>query len=165
MKKLLYYIEFGILGMIVWCILYEGISWTIMGSGLLLGILAAVFANSFLVTHQLTQAYRFNIPMFLIFLCVLVFRIFRAGLQVIPTIITGKTKTGIINIKTEVPEGLASTTLANSITLTPGTVTIDKRGQDIKVLWLHKSTDDPIKAAEIINGPMENILRKAARHD
>ena len=165
MKKFSYYLEFGILGMVVWCILYEGISWTIAGSGLVLGVLAAVFANSFLISHQLTRAYRINIPMLVVFIFVMVYRIFKSGFSVIPAIITGKTKTGIIDIKTEVPEGLASTFLANSITLTPGTVTIEKNGQNLKVLWLNKTTNDPVKAAKIINGPIENILRKAARHD
>jgi len=165
MKKLLYYIEFGILGMVVWCILYEEISLIIAITGLVLGILATVFANSFLVSHQLTRAYRFNLPRLFIFFIVLIYRIYKAGISVIPSIITGKTKIGIVDIKTEVPEGLASTALANSITLTPGTVTIEKNGQDIKVLWLNKVTSDPIEAAKIINGPLENILRRAARHD
>jgi len=165
MKKALYYIEFGILGMIVWCILYEGISLSIAGTGFLLGILAAVFANSFLVTQQLTGAYRINLPVLLGFFVVLIYRIYKAGIAVIPSIFTGKTMTGIIDIKTEVPEGLASTALANSITLTPGTVTIDKKGRELKVLWLHKTTNDPVKAAQIINGPLEKLLRKAAKHD
>jgi len=165
MKKLLYYIEFGILGMIVWCILYENLTWTIVVIGLVLGIVAAVFANSFLVTHQLKEAYRLNLPVLFVTFFVLIFRIFKAGIFVIPSIITGRAKPGIIDIKTEVPEGLASTALANSITLTPGTVTIDKKGQDIKVLWIHKTTNDPVEAAKIINGPMEKLLRKAAKHD
>ncbi len=165
MKKLLYYIEFGILGMVVWCILYEEISLTIALTGLVLGVLATVFANSFLVSHQLTRAYRFNLPRLFIFFFVLIYRIYKAGLSVIPAIITGKTKIGIIDIKTEVPEGLASTVLANSITLTPGTVTIEKKGQNLKVLWLNKTTNDPVEAAKIIIGPMEKILIKAGKHD
>ena len=165
MKKLLYYIEFGILGMIIWCILYEDISLLIACTGLILGVLAAVFANSFLVSHQLTRAYRINIPMLALFFFVLIYRIFKAGITAIPTIITGEANPGFIDIKTEVPEGLASTALANSITLTPGTVTVEKKGQNLKVLWLNKTTDDPVKAAEIINGPLERILKKAARND
>lgn len=165
MKKLLYYIEFGILGMIVWCILYEGISFVLAGTGLLLGVLAALFANSFLMTHQLKSAYRINIPMLVVFFCVLIYRIYKAGVLAIPIIITGKTNTGIIDIKIDVPEGLASTMLANAITLTPGTVTIDKRGQTLKVLWLNMTTKDSVEAAKIINGPLEKILNKAGKHD
>ena len=161
----MYYVEFGVIGMIVWCILYENISWSIAATGLVLGIIAAVFANSFLVTRQLSVAYRLNLPVLIVILSVMLFRIFKAGISVIPLIITGKAKPGVIDIKTEVPEGLASTALANSITLTPGTVTIDKNGKELKVLWLNKSTNDPIEAAKIINGPMETLLRKAAKHD
>lgn len=149
----------------VWCVLYEGVSWTIIISGFFLGALSAVFANVFLSTNQLTSAYRLNLPMILVFVVVLIFRIYKSGISVIPFILKGKSRTGIIDIETTVPEGLASTTLANAITLTPGTVTIEKKGQRIKVLWLDKSTDDPIEAAVIINGPLEGILKKAAKHD
>lgn len=165
MKRLLYYIEFGILGMIVWVILYGDLSLYTIISGLLLGAGAALFAHIFLAAEKLTGAYRLNIPILIIFLFVLLYRIFKSGLAVIPAIFTGKTKIGIIDIKTEVPEGLASTTLANSITLTPGTVTVEKTGQNLKVLWLQKTTDDPVEAAKIIVGPIEKILIKAAKHD
>ena len=165
MKKLLYYVEFGILGMIVWCILYEGISLAIAGVGLFLGILAAVFANSFLVTHQLRSAYRINLPVLAAYFFILIFRIFKAGIAAIPIIITGKAHTGVIDIETEVPDGLASTALANSITLTPGTVTVEKKGQKLKVLWLDMTTEDPVEPARIINGPIEKLLGRAARHD
>ena len=161
----MYYVEFGVLGMIVWCILYENMSWSIAATGLALGIIAAIFANSFLVTRQLSAAYRINLPVLIIILFVMIFRIFKAGISVIPSIITGKAKPGVIDIRTDVPEGLASTAVANSITLTPGTVTIDKNGRDLKVLWLNKSTNDPVEAAKIIIGPMETLLRKAAKHD
>ncbi|MFO7611951.1 MAG: Na+/H+ antiporter subunit E [Clostridia bacterium] len=165
MKKLLYYFEFGILGMIVWCILYEDISVAIAVTGLTAGALAALFTSYFLASKKLTGAYRIDIPMLFVFLCVLMYRIFKSGLSAIPHIITGRANTGIIDITTKVPEGLASTTLANSITLTPGTVTIDKRGQNIKVLWLDMKTNDPVEAAKIINGSLEKILIKAAKHD
>ncbi|HPQ46541.1 MAG TPA: Na+/H+ antiporter subunit E [Clostridia bacterium] len=165
MKKLLYYVEFGILGMIVWVILYESLSLYTVISGLVLGAGAALFANVFLTTEKLTSAYRFNIPMLGLFVLVLIYRIYKAGISAIPDIIRGRCRTSIIDIETKVPEGLAATTLANSITLTPGTVTIDKTGQRIKVLCLNSETDDPVEAARIINGSLERILIKAAKND
>jgi len=165
MKKFLYYLEFGILGMIVWIILYENLSLYTVISGLLLGAGAALFANIFLTTEKLTSAYRFNLPMLAVFIFVLLYRIFKAGISAIPDIVKGRCRTSIIDIETEVPEGMASTTLANSITLTPGTVTIEKTGQKIKVLCLNSKTRDPVEAARIINGSLEKILIKAAKHD
>ncbi len=165
MKKVIYYIEFGIIGVIVWCILYENISVSILLTGFLLGVVAAMFANYFLSSVKITSAYTINLPMLTVFALVLLFRILKAGIQVIPYIIKKNANTGIIDIETDVPEGLAATTLANSITLTPGTVTIDKKGRRLKVLWLDKTTDDPVEAARIINGPLERILKKAAKHD
>lgn len=164
MKKITYYIEFGIIGMIVWCILYENVTLSIAVTGFLMAVLATLFAGFFLSSHRITSAYRLNIPMLAVFVVVLLFRIIKAGIQVIPYIISRKPNTGIIDIETEVPEGLAATTLANSITLTPGTVTVDKNGRKIKVLWLDKKTDDPVEAARIINGPLERILKKAAKN-
>lgn len=151
--------------MIVWVILYENLSLYTVISGLLLGAGAALFANIFLTTEKLTSAYRFNVPMLALFAIVLLYRIFKSGIFAIPDIIRGRCRTSIIDIETKVPEGLAATTLANSITLTPGTVTIEKVGQKIKVLCLNSKTSNPVEAAKIINGSLENILIKAAKHD
>jgi len=44
---------------------------------------------------------------------------------------------GIVHVRTDLTSDLAKTFLANSITLTPGTLTVDIQGQDLYVHWIH----------------------------
>lgn len=55
----------------------------------------------------------------------------------------------IESVKPAVPSGLPATTLANSITLTPGTVTVDVRGREFKVHALTESAREGLYAGEI----------------
>jgi multicomponent Na+:H+ antiporter subunit E len=58
---------------------------------------------------------------------------------------------GIVEFKTKLKSGLAMTTLANSITLTPGTITIDIRDGKYYVHALTKKVTD-----DLLSGEMEN---------
>ena len=48
--------------------------------------------------------------------------------------------------------------MANSITMTPGTVTIELEDNRITVLWLENKPVSKKEAGEIIKGDLENIL-------
>jgi len=61
---------------------------------------------------------------------------------------------GIVEIEADFPSDEAYTLVANSITLTPGTITvdIDKDEKKMYIHWIHVDTEDPKKGAEIIYG-------------
>jgi multicomponent Na+:H+ antiporter subunit E len=58
---------------------------------------------------------------------------------------------GIIEFKTKLKSSISQTTLANSITLTPGTITVDIRDGKYYVHALTKKV-----AADVLSGEMEN---------
>ncbi len=55
---------------------------------------------------------------------------------------------------------MAKTFLANSITLTPGTLTVDIDGQDVYVHWINIHTDDAERRTKEICGRFEPLLRR-----
>jgi multicomponent Na+:H+ antiporter subunit E len=60
---------------------------------------------------------------------------------------------GIVTVRTRLGSPLARTVLANSITLTPGTLSVDIRGDLLYVHWIDvTSTDRETATAEIVNG-------------
>jgi len=63
----------------------------------------------------------------------------QANLDVVYRVITGKIKPGIVHISPGMPNDAAATFLANSITLTPGTlsVEIDEKSNDLFVHWIN----------------------------
>ncbi|MCK4510510.1 Na+/H+ antiporter subunit E, partial [bacterium] len=54
---------------------------------------------------------------------------------------------------------LAKTFLANSITLTPGTFTLDIIGDTLLVHWIVVKSEDGEEAARLISGRFEKYLK------
>jgi len=69
-------------------------------------------------------------------------------------------KPGIVKIKTSLQSDLAKTILANSITLTPGTLSVDIDGQDLYIHWINVRSFDPEQQTKIIVGRFEKMLKE-----
>lgn len=69
---------------------------------------------------------------------------------------------GIVKVKTSLKSDVALTFLANSITLTPGTMTvdIDKENGFLYIHWINVQTDDIESATKIIVEKFENIVKR-----
>lgn len=68
---------------------------------------------------------------------------------------------GIVKTRTRLRSRAARTLLANSITLTPGTLTVDLLPDGVLyVHWLHVRATDPEQARERIVARFERILRR-----
>jgi multicomponent Na+:H+ antiporter subunit E len=67
---------------------------------------------------------------------------------------------GIVHVRTTLTSEMAKLFLANSITLTPGTLTVDIHGQDLYIHWINIDTDDPARRTAEICGRFEPMLRR-----
>jgi multicomponent Na+:H+ antiporter subunit E len=67
---------------------------------------------------------------------------------------------GIVKVKSTLKNELARTFLANSITLTPGTLTIDFIDDNIYVHWINIISDDPEVETRLIVNKFEKYLKK-----
>jgi multicomponent Na+:H+ antiporter subunit E len=63
-----------------------------------------------------------------------------------------------VKVQTQLKTDLAKTFLANSITLTPGTLTVDIRGQDMYLHWINVP-EDPERWARETVARFEPILK------
>jgi multicomponent Na+:H+ antiporter subunit E len=75
--------------------------------------------------------------------------------QVISLIITGKIKPGIVEIDNPHQSDFGTTALANSITMTPGTLTLETQPGKLYIHWLNMKKDK----TSITSG-FERFLRK-----
>jgi multicomponent Na+:H+ antiporter subunit E len=66
---------------------------------------------------------------------------------------------GIVIIKTELKQDLAKMILANSITLTPGTFTLDVSDDTLLIHWINVKTDKTDEATKIIGEKFERYLK------
>ena len=100
----------------------------------------------------------FMVQYFFVFLIALI----KANLDVAKRVITPSLpiNPGIVEFETQLNSEFAIMILANSITLTPGTVTIDVIDNKFYVHWIDVETEDQAKAFKIIAEPFEKVLLK-----
>jgi len=67
---------------------------------------------------------------------------------------------GIVKFKTKLTTNYSKMVLANSITLTPGTLSIDVIGDTFYIHWIDVTTTDPEKAFTEIAEEFEKVLLK-----
>ena len=66
---------------------------------------------------------------------------------------------GIVAIKTDLKSDIGKLFLANSITLTPGTLTMDVDGEYLFIHWINVKDEQVEKASELIGGRFEKHLK------
>ena len=67
---------------------------------------------------------------------------------------------GIVKIKTGLKSEIAQTMLANSITLTPGTLSVDIKDNYMYIHWLDVKSQDVEEATKMIASRFERILKE-----
>lgn len=158
MRKLFYYFSIIIICSMIWVILNEELSVVNYILGGVFGFISIVITENLLLLNKFSNLYQINLLVLIKYLFNLIINIYASGFTTIIKIVTGKINPGIVEIKTEITNDLYICLLANAITLTPGTVTLEKKGQNLKVLWLDCTTKDSIKAGKIIMGSFEKIF-------
>jgi len=69
-------------------------------------------------------------------------------------------KPGIVKVKLGVKGDFARMMLANSITMTPGTISVDIIDDYIFIHWIYISTDNPEEYSEKVSGRFEKYIKK-----
>lgn len=67
---------------------------------------------------------------------------------------------GLVKIRTNLKGEVAKTFLANSITLTPGTMTVDIVGDELYIHWIDVKEKEVEKATMAISGKFEKIIER-----
>jgi len=99
---------------------------------------------------------------FLIYIIILIWECIKANFDVAYRVLhpAMPIKPGIVKIKLELQSEFARAMLANSITMTPGTITVDIVGDDLFVHWIYVSSEDPEQYSRKITGRFEKYIKK-----
>jgi len=125
------------------------------------GIIAALNFTSF--THYGLRLFHPRRIMFLIqYSYVFIVALVKANFQVAKIVISPKllVNPGIVKFKTNLKSDFAKMVLANSITLTPGTLTVDLVEDEFYIHWLKMTAKDEAGIYEAIAADFEKILIK-----
>jgi multicomponent Na+:H+ antiporter subunit E len=146
----------------LWMLLFWSVEPAVIGAGILFALLVSTFFGDIFpdeLQKVLSPARWFY---FLVYLPFFFYHVIRANfdvaLRVIPPDIP--IRPGIVKVRTTLRSDMAKTFLANSITLTPGTLTVDVDGQDFYVHWINIHTDDAKARTAEICGRFEPLLRR-----
>ncbi len=146
---------------VIWLFANSTVAPEIMLTGVLLAtLLATVFApfsDSYTNMHWSPRVL-LNLPLYCaVFLGELV----KANINVLLLVLSPRIaiQPGIIEIKTTLTSPVGRLVLANSITLTPGTLVVDIKDDTLFIHWINVSSKDPVAATQQIAGRFEKYLK------
>ncbi len=94
------------------------------------------------------------------YLILIMVKVYAASFRLVVKVITGNITPRIVHFRSHLHSDLARVALANSITLTPGTVTLDLDEDHLVVHWLDAPTSHSGYAARLIARPFERWLKR-----
>ena len=133
------YLTLFIMSMIFWLLL----TFSLAVPNIIAGAVAALLTTFFFRKNFVRSNYKFLQPVryfwFIIYLFIFTWEVLKANFDVAYRVIHPALpiKPGIVRVPLEVKTDIARTMLANSITMTPGTITVDIIGDDIFVHWIY----------------------------
>ncbi len=144
----------------IWCILQGSITLLHLSLGLLMAILALLISQHLVLDNTVADTYPLPLGRIIRYGFLLLVEIYRSGFSTIQAVVTGRIRPMIVTIDTGLEAHYLRLVLANSITLTPGTITLDLRDQELTVLWLRGTTLSREEAGQEIKGALEVALKK-----
>jgi multicomponent Na+:H+ antiporter subunit E len=146
---------------IIWLALSSSVRWQELAVGIAVSLIISLILSKVYSELGFPPLSIKRIVFFFIFLVVLFKEIIVANVDVAYRIIHPKMpiKPGIVVIRTTLKQDIAKMMLANSITLTPGTFTLDIIGDTLLIHWINVKTDDVEKATRMIGERFEKYLK------
>jgi multicomponent Na+:H+ antiporter subunit E len=126
-------------------------------------LISAVLAYAFTRKRSVWRDIRLSprrVYHFALFTGVFLIELVRANINVMRYVFSPRIniKPGIVRIKTRLKTPVGRLALANSIALTPGSLVIDIKDEELFVHWLDVKTTDTDEATRTIAGPFEKHL-------
>lgn len=135
----------------------------LMTAGVIAALVVALLFHEILPKEHKVFISPVRIFWFLVYMPVFFYYVMKANLDVVYRALHPKMpiKPGIVKIKTTLKTESGITALANSITLTPGTLTVDLTDDGfLYVHWINVKSDDIEQATKFIAKRFEWFLRK-----
>ncbi len=140
MKKILCNLLSFLLLLCVWILLSNGINLNIIISGTIICGAILIITN---VVLGFNYATAFSLPIIKLikYIFYMIFSIYLSGIKATYMILTGNINPGFVKCKIndKISDKFLQNIIENSITLTPGTITLENNNKELTVLILHKT--------------------------
>jgi len=147
----------------IWIILVESFEPIFVISGILASTVSVMVSKRFLPLKEIEDVSFRKLVFYPFFL---VGQIYSGGFYVIKIILSGQ-RTDLVTIKTSLKSDVLRVILADTITLTPGSVLLDLTDDEIMVVWLRNKNAPDVELVqnkdELLKGNIEKMLFKAQK--
>jgi multicomponent Na+:H+ antiporter subunit E len=155
---------------VYWIILSSSFELFALSIGLLISLGVSIFTYELFTKdirsgrHLVEKILAFSLLYIPELIFIYVFRLIEANAHVAKNVIFMDITPGIVKIKTDLRSDTGVTALANLITLTPGTLTVDVKGtlegNTLYVHWIDVKTFSSKRAGDLIKGGLDKWLEK-----
>lgn len=164
MRRLIYFVLGFVLWMLLtWPIVDGQVNWQVVIAGVIAAAIVSLLFHEILPKEHHVFISPVRIFWFLLYIPVFFYYVMIANLDVVYRALHPKMpiKPGIVKIKTKLKTESGITALANSITLTPGTLTVDLTDDGYMYIhWINVKSDDVEQASKDIASKFEWFLEK-----
>lgn len=156
------YLALFILTLLFWLLLTFDLS----VPNLVAGAAAALITSLLFGKYFYTKLFKFLQPVryfwLIIYLLILIWECIKANFDVAYRVLhpAMPIKPGIVKVKLDLQSEFARAMLANSITMTPGTISVDIIDDYLYVHWIYVSSENPEEYSRKITGRFEKYIKK-----
>lgn len=158
------YVTVFILSLIFWLLL----TFNLTVPNLIVGSVASLLCTIIFARYYFHNVSKFLQPhryyWFLVYLITFIWACIKANFDVAYRVINPSMpiKPAIVKVKTILKSEFAKALLANSITMTPGTITVDIIDDEFYIHWIYLRSEDPDVYTRMITGVFEKYIKKFA---
>ncbi|MCD6117515.1 Na+/H+ antiporter subunit E [bacterium] len=146
---------------LIWLALTSSFLWEELAVGFFISLILALMLNKNYPSLGLPPISIKKIIFFIVFILVLFKEIVKANFDVAYRVIHPKMpiKPGVVIIKTGLKQDIAKLILANAITLTPGTFTLDIKEDKLLIHWIYVRSEGIEESTKNIGERFEKYLK------
>ena len=147
--------------MLIWLIANGTLAQDIVIAGAVISTVIALIFAAFSEVYSVIRWSPKVIFYYLMYLGVFFIELVKANLNVLRLVFSPRIDIhpGIVEIKTTLKSPIGRLALANSITLTPGTLVVDIIDDSLYIHWINVSSSEPVAATEEISSRFEKYLK------
>jgi len=141
-------------------------TYSIETTNLIVGAVAALITVLFFAKHFIKPVWKMLQPQryfwFIIYMIIFIWECIKANFDVAYRVLhpAMPIKPGIVKVKLSLKTNIAKTILANSITMTPGTISVDLIDDILYVHWIYVSSTDPEEYSKLVAGRFEKLIKR-----
>lgn len=156
------YIIYFIIGFCLWLLLTLSVNLDHLIAGVIVVLLGTIIFGGYFTDKPIKFLQLHRLFWFIIYIPFFIWYMIKANIDVAYRVLHPERpiKPGIVKIKTTLKTNIARVFLANSITLTPGTMTCDIDGEYLYIHWIWVESTEMDQASKIIARGFERFLRR-----